>query len=227
MEKSLKVIFVIVLVITGIIILNFVVIPFSQKLNNIDFLEEERAQMDSKLNTATFGAGCFWCVEAVFQNLDGVYSAVSGYSGGHVDNPTYDQVCSGQTGHAEVIQIKFDSQVISFEELLTVFWNTHDPTTLNRQGADVGTQYRSAIFYHSEEQKQIAEKSKTDHNASGNWLKPILTEINPYKNFYKAEDYHQNYFAMNSNQPYCQFVIQPKVNKFQKQFKDKIKNTNR
>jgi len=176
-----------------------------------------------KLDTATFGAGCFWCVEAIFQNLKGVYSVEAGYSGGHVANPTYKQVCDGNTGHVEVAQITYAPKVISFEELLEVFWKTHDPTTLNRQGHDVGEQYRSVIFYHNEVQKAAAEKSKSEMDVSGYFDAPIVTAIEPLRNYYKAEDYHQNYFKYNSSQPYCVAVIKPKVEKFKKEFKDKLK----
>ncbi|MBM3461980.1 MAG: peptide-methionine (S)-S-oxide reductase MsrA [Armatimonadetes bacterium] len=175
------------------------------------------------LQTATFGAGCFWCVEAIFQSLKGVHSVVSGYAGGTVDNPTYRQVCSGTTGHAEVAQIKFDPKVISYDELLTVFWHTHDPTTPNRQGADTGTQYRSVIFYENEEQKHIAEGSKKKTDASGLWSSPIVTEISPLPRFYVAEDYHQNYYRNNPNEGYCSFVIAPKMAKLRKEFKEKLK----
>lgn len=177
-----------------------------------------------KLETATFGAGCFWCVEAVFLQLDGVHKAVSGYTGGTTKNPDYRSVCSGTTGHAEVVQIEFDSELISFKELLDVFWHTHDPTTLNRQGNDSGTQYRSAIFYHSDSQKSIAEESKVETDKSSLWGDPIVTEITPIDVFYPAEDYHQNYFELNPTQPYCQFVIHPKMKKFTKDFKDKLKS---
>lgn len=163
------------------------------------------------LDTATFGAGCFWCVEAVFQQLNGVVEVVSGYSGGYVHNPTYEQVCTGNTGHAEVCQITFDPKKISYTELLEAFWKSHDPTTLNRQGEDVGTQYRSVIFYHNEEQKQLAEKYKSELNSSGAFDKPIVTEISPFEKFFPAEDYHQNYYAENSNKPYCLLVIRPKL----------------
>ena len=181
--------------------------------------------MSDKLETATFGSGCFWCTEAVFQDLKGVHKVESGYSGGHVRNPSYREVCNGTTGHAEVIQITFDPEVISFEDLLYVFWRTHDPTTLNRQGADVGTQYRSAVFYHNEMQKAAAEKSKKETDESGLWANPIVTEITPFTNFYKAEDYHQNYYLSNPYQPYCQMVIDPKISKFRKAFADKLKVT--
>ena len=178
-----------------------------------------------RIDTATFAAGCFWCVEAVFQNLDGVISVTSGYSGGNVINPSYREVCNGTTGHAEACNIIFDPSKISYDELLEVFWKTHDPTTMNRQGNDEGTQYRSAIFYHNETQKQLAEKYKKELDASGAFNAPIVTEISAYKNFFKAEDYHQNYFNENGDQPYCRFVIQPKVDKFKKVFKDKLKKT--
>lgn len=177
----------------------------------------------SKTDTATFGAGCFWCVEAVFQDLEGVISVASGYSGGNIKNPSYKEICTGRTGHAEVCQLVYDPTKISFDELLQVFWKTHDPTTLNRQGNDSGTQYRSVIFYHTEEQKQLAEKYKAELNKSGAWDNPVITEISPFTVFYKAEDYHQNYFNQNGEEPYCRFVIQPKVDKFKQAFKDKLK----
>ena len=176
------------------------------------------------LEVATFGAGCFWCVEAVFDALIGVKSVESGYAGGHIKNPAYREVCNGVTGHAEVVQITFDPSVISYAELVEVLWHVHDPTTLNRQGNDVGTQYRSAIFYHSEEQKNTAEKSLKETDASGLWSNPIVTEITPFTNYYPAEDYHQDYFRLNPNQGYCSIVIAPKVAKFRKQFKNKLKN---
>jgi peptide-methionine (S)-S-oxide reductase len=171
------------------------------------------------MGIATFGTGCFWCTEAVFQQLKGVKSVVSGFSGGHVENPSYEQVVTGITGHAEVCQIEFDSEQISFEELLEVFFETHDPTTLNRQGNDHGPQYRSAIFYHTEEQREIAERVKKANDASGKWKNPIVTEITPFNKFYPAEKYHQNYFKNNPNQGYCLYVIAPKVEKFEKTFK--------
>ena len=174
--------------------------------------------------TATFGAGCFWCVEAVFQQLNGVHKVVSGYTGGTTKNPNYREVCTGITGHAEVVQIEFDPDVISFIELLEVFWQTHDPTTLNRQGNDTGTQYRSAIYYHSDTQRNIAEESKAAMDKSDMWDDPIVTEITPADVFYPAEDYHQNYFQLNPSQPYCQFVIHPKIKKFTKDFGDKLKS---
>ena len=175
-------------------------------------------------DTATFGNGCFWCTEAIFQQLNGVISAKSGYSGGHVVNPTYDQVCEKNTGHAEVLQIVYDPSVITFDELLEVFWQTHDPTTLNRQGNDVGPQYRSVIFYHDEKQKERSEYFKAELDKSGAFNQPIVTAIEPFKNFYLAEDYHQNYFKNNGNAPYCYFVIRPKLEKFEKAFKSKLKN---
>jgi peptide-methionine (S)-S-oxide reductase len=175
------------------------------------------------IDTATFGAGCFWCVEAVFQRLEGVIKVESGYSGGHVKNPAYREVCNGTTGHAEVCQITYDKSKIGFKDLLEVFWKVHDPTTLNQQGNDHGTQYRSVIFYHDAEQKELAEKYKAELNKSGAWENPVVTEISPYINFYVAEDYHQNYFNQNGSEPYCRFVIQPKVDKFEKVFKDKMK----
>jgi peptide-methionine (S)-S-oxide reductase len=184
------------------------------KLKNMDISKNQ-------FDTATFGAGCFWCVEAVFQNLKGVQKVTSGYSGGNIKNPSYKEVCMGITGHAEVCQIIFDDNVIKFEELLEVFWQTHDPTTLNRQGNDIGTQYRSVIFYHSEKQKEISEQYKNQLNLNKAFERPIITEISAFTNFYKAEDYHQNYFNLNSEEPYCQFVIKPKIEKFKKNFSNK------
>lgn len=175
-------------------------------------------------DTAIFGNGCFWCTEAIFQQLEGVQKVESGYSGGTVANPSYQAVCTGTTGHAESLRIVYDPKKISYDELLEVFWQTHDPTTLNRQGNDVGTQYRSVIFYHNNEQKQKAEKYKAELDKSGAFSNPIVTEIVPEQPFYKAEDYHQNYFNENGSQPYCQFVIRPKVEKFQKVFKSKMKH---
>jgi len=175
------------------------------------------------LQFATFGSGCFWCTEAIFQNLEGVEKVVSGYTGGKVKNPTYQEICSGLTGHAEVTQISFDPEKISFKDLLEVFWQTHDPTTLNRQGADEGTQYRSAIFYHDDEQKKLAETYKESLNKSGAFDNPIVTEISSLEVFYKAEDYHQNYYNLNGNAPYCTYVIKPKLEKFKKAFGEKLK----
>ena len=178
-----------------------------------------------RTETATFANGCFWCTEAIFEELKGVKSATSGYAGGTSENPTYKEVCSGTTGHAECLQIIYDPAVISFDELLEVFWETHDPTTLNRQGADAGTQYRSAVFYHSEEQKQKAEKYKAELDKSGAFNKPIVTEITPAGKFYPAENYHQQYYENNENlNPYCKIVIRPKLDKFRKVFKDMLKS---
>ncbi len=186
---------------------------------------KQESSLSIATDTATFANGCFWCTEAIFEQLDGVISATSGYTGGQVVNPTYKQVCTGETGHAEGLQIVYDPKKISFEELLEVFWETHDPTTLNRQGADVGTQYRSGVFYHNEEQKQKAEKYKAELNKSGAFDKPIVTEITAFSKFYPAEDYHQQYFENNENaNPYCKIVIRPKLDKFRKVFKDKLKD---
>lgn len=184
----------------------------------------EQENKAANTDTATFANGCFWCTEAIFEQLDGVISATSGYTGGQTKNPTYKEVCTGETGHAEALQIVYDPKKISFDELLEVFWETHDPTTLNRQGADVGTQYRSGIFYHNEEQKQKAEKYKVELDKSGAFDKPIVTEITSFSKFYTAENYHQEYFENNeNNNPYCKVVIRPKVDKFRKVFKDKLK----
>jgi peptide-methionine (S)-S-oxide reductase len=172
---------------------------------------------------ATLGGGCFWCLEAVFEQLLGVEKVESGYAGGRMPQPTYRQVCTGDTGHAEVVRVGFDPAVISYPELLDVFFATHDPTTLNRQGADVGTQYRSAIFYHSPEQKEAAERRIAELNAAGLWGRPIVTQVVPAEAFYKAEDYHQGYFRANPGQPYCQAVVNPKVAKFRKQFAARLK----
>jgi len=176
-----------------------------------------------KLEIATFGSGCFWCTEAIFERVNGVSSVVSGYSGGSVKNPTYKEVCDGTTGHAECTQITFDPAVVTYDELLEIFWKTHDPTTLNKQGNDVGTQYRSVIFYHNEEQKQKAEFYLNKLTDEKIWDKPIVTEISKSENFYPAEDYHQEYYENNPNQGYCAYVITPKVEKFEKIFKDKLK----
>ncbi len=176
-----------------------------------------------ELDTATFGEGCFWCSEAFFTQLRGVKEVVSGFSGGHVPNPTYQEVCTGTTGHAEVSNIVYDPSVISFDRLLEAFWESHDPTTLNRQGNDIGTQYRSVIFYRNEYQKQEAEKYKKKLDQSGAYDKPIVTAIEPFKAFYSAEEYLQDYYANNPNQAYCRFVIRPKLEKFKKVFKDELK----
>lgn len=188
--------------------------------------KEKMDQHDTKsrdIAQATFGGGCFWCTEAVFRELAGVHSVVSGYSGGERKNPTYKQVSTGRTGHAEVIQIEYDPQEITFEELLEVFWKTHDPTTLNQQGNDIGTQYRSVIFYHDDQQRELAEKYLEKLDESGAFASPIVTEISPFEAFYPAEDYHQQYFELHGHEPYCRFVIQPKMEKFRAAFADKLK----
>lgn len=177
----------------------------------------------TKTDTATFGAGCFWCVEAVFSELKGVISVLPGYSGGTLKNPSYEEVCTGTTGHAEVCQIVYNPEVISYDELLEVFWEVHDPTTLNRQGNDIGTQYRSVIFYHNANQKKLAGLYKEKLDQSGAFSKPIVTQIVPFQAFYPAEDYHRDYFAKNPGQPYCQLVIAPKVDKFRKVFHSMLK----
>ncbi|MBO0930920.1 peptide-methionine (S)-S-oxide reductase MsrA [Fibrella aquatilis] len=175
------------------------------------------------LEKATFGTGCFWCTEAMFETLDGVQSAVSGYEGGHVVNPSYKAVCDGTTGHAECVEVTYDPRKITYAELLQAFFRSHDPTTLNRQGADVGTQYRSVIFYHTDEQKRLAETAKTELDKSGAYDRPIVTEISPATTFYQAEAYHQHYFTQNPGQGYCAFVIAPKLDKFRKVFAEKLK----
>jgi peptide-methionine (S)-S-oxide reductase len=179
--------------------------------------------MGKKVEIATLAGGCFWCLEAVFDELKGVESVESGYSGGHVQKPSYAQVCNGDTGHAEVVQITFDPQLLSLKDLLTVFFTVHDPTTLNRQGNDVGTQYRSAIFYHNEEQKKIAEAVIQEISAEKIWDDPIVTEVRPFDQFYVAEDYHQEYYKNNSFQPYCRIVIAPKVAKIRRKFAERLK----
>lgn len=199
----------------------------TQDRRAMEIIEQEARFLNQNMENkqyeqATFGAGCFWCVEAIFQELKGVKAVVSGFSGGHIKNPAYREVISGTTGHAEVAQITFDPEIIPFEKLLEVFWSTHDPTTLNRQGADVGTQYRSAIFYHSEEQKNKAIESK-EKVATQLWDDPIVTEISSFDNFYEAEEYHQNYYTLNPNQGYCRVVINPKLNKFRERFADWLK----
>lgn len=174
-------------------------------------------------DVVTLGGGCFWCLEAIYDQLQGVEDVVSGYSGGQTANPSYEQVCTGRTGHAEVVQIKFDPDVIPFEDILRVFFTVHDPTTLNRQGADVGTQYRSAIFYHTPEQKATTEQIIAELSAEGLWANPVVTEITAFETFYPAEGYHQEYFEQNPNQGYCQMVIAPKVAKFRKKYLDRLK----
>jgi len=181
------------------------------------------SESNQGLSLATFGNGCFWCTEAIFQQLNGVEKVVSGYTGGKIKNPTYKEVCSGSTGHAEVIQITYDAKKISFDELLEVFWKTHDPTTLNKQGADVGTQYRSVVFYHTEEQKRLAELYKKKLTEAKAFDDPIVTEITAIGEFYDAESYHQNYYNLNGTAPYCSYVIAPKLDKFKKAFGNKLK----
>lgn len=180
--------------------------------------------MTQNLEVATLGGGCFWCLEAIYQDLIGVEKVVSGYAAGDVDNPTYREVCNGTTGHAEVIQVHYDPSVIAYSELIDIFWRIHDPTTLNRQGADVGTQYRSIILTHNDSQKEIAARSLQETDASDLWSNPIVTEIEPMDTFYAAEDYHQNYFNDNPNQPYCRAVIDPKVRKFRKSYQARLKS---
>jgi peptide-methionine (S)-S-oxide reductase len=179
--------------------------------------------MNTNLQTATLAGGCFWCLEAVYDEVKGVQGVESGYAGGHMDNPSYREVCNGNTGHAEVVQVHFDPNVVSYRDLLNVFFAIHDPTTLNRQGADVGTQYRSSIFYHDEEQKKIAEELIKDLNAQQIWDKPLVTQVEKLDKFYMAEDYHQEYFANNPYQPYCMAVVAPKVSKFRKHFLELLK----
>jgi peptide-methionine (S)-S-oxide reductase len=178
--------------------------------------------MSGTTEQATFGGGCFWCTEAVFQRVRGVSSVVSGYAGGAVERPGYEQVCTGATGHAEVVQITFDPEVVSYSDLLDIFFATHDPTTLNRQGNDAGTQYRSAIFYHNDEQRRLAEEARKRAQQSGEFHGPIVTEIVPLPAFYPAEDYHQNYFRLNERQPYCNLVIRPKLEKFEKRYHERL-----
>ena len=190
--------------------------------NNL-YAERNNMNESSSYQVATFGSGCFWCTEAIFEKLNGVESVVSGYSGGKTVNPTYKEVTTGKTGHAEVTQIKFDPTIIIFDELLEVFWKTHDPTTLNRQGNDIGTQYRSVIFYHNENQQKLAEEYKRKLEEAEIYNDPIVTEITAFDKFYIAENYHQDYYEQNKSQPYCSFVITPKIEKFKKVFKEKLK----
>lgn len=206
----------IVLMLIGFFIVN------AADAQNVNNKQTTKGSMKN-LEKATFASGCFWCTEAVYERVKGVESVVSGYAGGKTPNPTYEEVCSGSTGYAEAVQITYDPSVITYDELLEIFWRTHDPTTLNRQGNDVGTQYRSVIFYHNDEQKKLAEEYKKKLDQSGAWDKPIVTQIVPFTNFYKAENYHQNYYENNPNQGYCAFVIAPKVEKFEKVFKNKLK----
>jgi peptide-methionine (S)-S-oxide reductase len=197
--------------------------PSAERTIPVVTVNEPTPTPSGKTEVATFGSGCFWCTEAIFQRVDGVLKVVSGYEGGTVKNPSYKEVCEGTTGHAECTQITFDPAKVSYDELLKIFWKTHDPTTLNRQGNDVGTQYRSVIFYHNEQQKATAEKYKKELSASGAWDKPLVTEIAATSTFYPAEAYHQNYFNDNPGQGYCAFVIRPKVEKFEAVFKEKLK----
>jgi len=194
-------------------------------VNHINAQKPDPLSSGSSHAFATFGTGCFWCTEAVFRELKGVISVTPGYSGGHVRNPSYREVCTGTTGHAEVCHIEFDPEIISFKELLEVFWEVHDPTTYNRQGNDVGPQYRSVIFYHNDQQKKEAEYLKARLNELNVYGKPVVTEISPFLNFYPAEDYHKEYYLLHGDQPYCQIVIRPKVEKFRKVFRDKLKDT--
>ena len=196
---------------------------FAADIFSTSNIEKEIKMSDNKLEVATFGTGCFWCTETLFEKLKGVESAVSGYSGGTTENPTYKQVCTGETGHAEVIQVTYDPSIISFTELLEVFWKVHDPTTLNRQGNDVGTQYRSAVFYHNEHQQKEAEEIINELNAVKAYDNPIVTQVEKFEAFYKAKSSHQNYYNENKGESYCRFVIQPKVEKFEKVFKDRLK----
>lgn len=197
--------------------------PIQESANKTASQESGELKMEPKMEIATFGGGCFWCTEAVFQELEGVASVKSGYMGGRTENPTYKQICTGTTGHAEVIQIEYDPEKVSFDVLLQVFWKTHDPTTLNRQGNDVGTQYRSAVFYHSEEQQKKASDYKKKLNDAKAFSNPIVTEITAASKFWPAEDYHQNYFDNNPSQPYCRALIPPKLEKLRQVFGDKLK----
>ncbi len=194
-----------------------------RKMNKENAVMDESNVDTAGTEVATFGTGCFWCTEAVLESLDGVKKVISGYSGGKVTKPTYEAVCTGLTGHAECVEVTYDPKVISYATLLEAFFRSHDPTSLNRQGNDVGTQYRSVIFYHNQVQKELAEKAKTELDKSGAYAKPIVTEITKAVTFYPAEDYHQNYFANNPDQGYCAYVVAPKLDKFKKVFKDKLK----
>ncbi len=209
------------LIVTGLF--SFLLASCGQASIEAKIFNDKKANTKMTTDTATFGTGCFWCTEAVFQELNGVLKATSGYSGGHVKNPTYEQVCTGTTGHAECIDVVYDPTVITYDELLEVFWKVHDPTTLNQQGADMGTQYRSEIFYHNGEQKQKAEAYKQKLNESGAFASPVVTLIEGAQPFYSAEDYHQNFYANNPAYGYCRAVVRPKLDKFEKVFKDKLK----
>ena len=217
MKNKLKITFTTLLIMISFISCNESKSQANEEMKNI------MNDNNPNLETATFGSGCFWCTEAIFERVNGVIAVVSGYSGGTVEDPSYKEVCDGTTGHAECTQITFDSSVISYDELLEIFWKTLDPTTLNKQGNDVGTQYRSVIFYHNDAQKQKAEFYKNKLIEEKIWDKPIVTEITKFDKFYPAEDYHQEYYDNNPNQGYCSFVITPKVEKFEKIFKDKLK----
>ncbi len=210
-----------------LICINIITLSFfscAQKQKNMEQIPKTMVAINKNESVATFANGCFWCTEAIFQNLEGVIKVTSGYSGGHVIKPSYEEVCGKQTGHAEALEIIYDSTKISFDELLEVFWKTHDPTTLNQQGADIGPQYRSAIFYHSAEQKAKAEQYKLELDKAAIYPNPVVTAIEPFTNFYAAENYHQNYYNNNgSSNGYCRIVITPKVEKFKKVFKDKLK----
>lgn len=217
--------------ITSFLLLNFTFLQLFSCAQSADSRMKQNTSDSSKTtaqvppefqDTATVGSGCFWCTEAQFELLDGVISATSGFSGGFIKNPAYREVCNGNTGHAEVIQVRYDTRKLTYQDILEAFWASHDPTQLNRQGNDVGTQYRSVIFYHSENQKSIAETLKKRLDESGAYPDPVVTEISEFKAFYPAEDYHQNYFNENGDEPYCQFVVAPKVEKFKKVFKDKL-----
>jgi len=218
--KSIITIFILIFSFSAVINAGELTIKSEQnkKQNRIEGTKDKMENQE----TAILGAGCFWCVEAIFQKLKGVISVEPGYAGGSVANPSYEAVCTGKTGHAEVAKIIFNPKIISYEQLLKVFWEIHDPTTVNRQGNDVGEQYRSVIFYTTSEQKKIAEKVKSELDKSGYYEKPIVTQIEPFIHFYEAEDYHKNYYENNKDKPYCRFVISPKVKKFEKLFSDKI-----
>lgn len=207
--------------VVAIAILLFGCTEGNSEIENIS--ESKMMEQNKDLEAATFGSGCFWCTEAIFERIEGVKSVVSGYAGGTVVNPSYKDITSGTTGHAECTQIMYDPNIVSYDELLEIFWKTHDPTTLNRQGNDVGTQYRSVVFYHNKEQKEKAEFYKNKLTEEKIWDDPIVTEITALEKFYEAEDYHQEYYENNPNQGYCTFVITPKVEKFEKIFKDKLK----
>lgn len=200
-----------------------ILLSFSCQLQPENNIKTNYMTENGKMETAIFGTGCFWCTEAIFQQVEGVSKVTSGYSGGRVDNPTYKQVCSGTTGHAECLKIDYDPAIVTFDELLEIFWQVHDPTTLNRQGNDVGTQYRSVVFYQNAEQKAKVEKYKAALDQSGAWDNPVVTTVEPLVKFYPAEDYHQNYYNENKSEGYCQFFIRPKVEKFEKVFKSKLK----